>query len=229
MYHVNSNPIPSPQNADDRDLVQVYTEESLLAHDPLRHSIAGIFFVAVASGADYNPVSSSALIFENFTFAHSDIQAGLPNCGFDTAYAIASTEHTRSLWHGLHDLQSNVAELSAFLKSWRDMLRNELHSNQHGFLTCRRPALADNILDTFPDPHILKLYAFPAISDGSVNTSKQSAWSCPYLTLPKTGMLTRLMCRFNWSWEKTLATLTKHVWTGHFTPQLIDVCHNLVF
>ncbi|KAJ7433474.1 hypothetical protein FB451DRAFT_1008950, partial [Mycena latifolia] len=51
--------------------------------------------------------------------------------------------------------------LDQHLATWRNTLRTELRTNSSGFLDRRYPKLADNIPDTFPDLHVVRLYTNP--------------------------------------------------------------------
>jgi hypothetical protein len=54
--------------------------------------------------------------------------------------------------------------LKVFLVQWRERLRNELRTNQSGYLKKRQPTLATKITDSFPDPQVVFAYVHPLTS-----------------------------------------------------------------
>ena len=88
-----------------------------------------------------------------------DYHDGVENCGVSIAKELA--------WCGFRDkllITSQIflrEQLEWFLHSWQIRIKHELVSNTTHCLSCVHPMLAANIMDDFPDLHILKMYVNP--------------------------------------------------------------------
>ena len=121
----------------------VYASADIFAHPSVQLTRGGLILIGLLSGGDYH-------------------QAGLPRCGPGIAHGLAKSGLGDELLEAARSLTR--AELSEFLTTWREALRNELRTNSRGHLGSKKPALAKTIPDSFPDIDILFSYTNPIIS-----------------------------------------------------------------
>jgi Holliday junction resolvase YEN1 len=106
-------------------------------------------------------------------------------------------------------------------------LQNELSTNKSGYMATRRPQLAHNMPNDFPNPEILNLYASPLTSRSDHATPVERPAT---MQLPNTEQLTRAVCRIfdGWDWGGVMNQFALRVWPGHFNRQMIDVgCYSI--
>ncbi|KAI0057707.1 PIN domain-like protein [Artomyces pyxidatus] len=91
------------------------------------------------------------------------IKQCLPDCDTKAAVAIARYGSGDVLLHAARTL--NAAALEQFLTGWREELRAQLAHDPRRLLDRPRPGLAaSNLIDVFPDNHLLLRYARPLTS-----------------------------------------------------------------
>ena len=121
----------------------IYTSADILAHPSVQLTRGGLILIGLLSGGDYH-------------------QAGLPRCGPGIAHGLAKSGLGDELLEAAQSLTR--AELSEFLTTWREALRNELRTNSRKHLRSKKPSLAKTIPDSFPDVDVLLSYTNPVIS-----------------------------------------------------------------
>jgi Holliday junction resolvase YEN1 len=90
------------------------------------------------------------------------VQKGVIGCGMTVAHAVVSRGFGDSLCDAVQTLSPQ--EFSSFLAKWRNNLKDFLREDPDRSMGSRHPALAAAISDSFPDPAIVVLYLFPAVS-----------------------------------------------------------------
>ncbi|KAF5320608.1 hypothetical protein D9611_013750 [Ephemerocybe angulata] len=193
--------IRPPQSEEDWDRVEVYTPDSLQNLDSGALSQAGILFLAVIAGGDYDP-------------------AGLSGCGFKTAYTLAQTTDLPQI---LESTVKNAECLTVWvpeqLTHFRNKLRSEMMNNPH--LQSRRPDAASRIQDDFPNPIIVYQYTNPVTS---AQATPRPQLPNMELKFPDSARVVRQACRLlQWGskWPKILRTLEESVWPGHCVRQIM--------
>jgi hypothetical protein len=121
----------------------IYTSADIFAHPSVQLTRGGLILIGLLSGGDYHP-------------------AGLPRCGPGLAHGLAKSGLGDELLEAAQSLTR--AELSEFLTTWRETLRNELRTNSRKHLGSKKPSLAKAISDSFPDIDVLLSYTNPIIS-----------------------------------------------------------------
>ena len=121
----------------------VYTSADILVHPSVQLTRGGLILIGLLSGGDYHP-------------------AGLPRCGPGIAHGLAKCGLGDELLEATQSLSR--AELPEFLITWREALRNELHTNSRGHLVSKKPSLAKTVPDSFPDVDVLLSYTNPITS-----------------------------------------------------------------
>jgi Holliday junction resolvase YEN1 len=137
----------------------IYTFTDILAHPSVQLTRGGLILIGLLSGGDYH-------------------QAGLPRCGPGIAHGLAKSGLGDELLEAAQSLTR--AELSEFLTSWREALRNELRTNSRKHLGSKKPSLAKTIPDSFPDIDILLSYTNPitsATDAGARRTHTPPEWN----------------------------------------------------
>lgn len=137
----------------------IYTFADILAHPSIQLTRGGLILIGLLSGGDYH-------------------QAGLPRCGLGIAHGLAKSGLGDELLEAAQSLTR--AELSEFLTSWREALRNELRTNSRKHLKSKKPSLAKTIPDSFPDIDILLSYTNPitsATDAGARRTHTPPEWN----------------------------------------------------
>ncbi|PPQ68024.1 hypothetical protein CVT24_002933 [Panaeolus cyanescens] len=143
------------------DEFEVYTREYI--EKTCHLSQGGLLLFALLSGGDYNPgIANCGAI----------ISMAMVKCGFgDELHAAAN-----------RCLLTTVDEdaFSRFIDDWRERMCNELASNTHGHLSCRRPDLANTIRSSdFPKRDILMAYISPVTSERdplTISGSRFQSW-----------------------------------------------------
>jgi Holliday junction resolvase YEN1 len=136
----------------------IYTSADILAHPSVQLTRGGLVLIGLLSGGDYH-------------------QAGLPRCGPGIAHGLAKSGLGDELLEAAQSLTH--AELSGFLTTWREALRNELRTNSRGHLRSKKPSLAKAIPDSFPDIDVLLSYTNPitsATDAGARRTHTRPDW-----------------------------------------------------
>lgn len=124
-----------------------------------------------------------------------------------------------------------MQELAKFLNSWRNELRNELSTDESGFLGRRFPSLADSVHNDFPAICVIYQYVKPATSwSNGGNGPDTSAW------LPRQPRLSELaaLCERAFSWSSVVIdnSFRKNVWDGCCVRRLVQItkvnCSNML-
>ena len=155
----------------------IYTCADILAHPSVQLTRGGLILIGLLSGGDYH-------------------QAGLPRCGPGIAHGLAKSGLGDELLEAAQSLTR--AELSEFLTSWREALRNELRTNSRGHLGSKKPSLAKTISESFPDIDILLSYTNPitsATDAGARRTHTPPEWKRE----PDLAKLARV-CELHFEW-----------------------------
>ncbi|KAI0282757.1 PIN domain-like protein, partial [Russula aff. rugulosa BPL654] len=135
--NLTGNSKHTTKNADGRvdgNHSTIYTSADILAHPSVQLTRGGLILIGLLSGGDYH-------------------QAGLPRCGPGIAHGLAKSGLGDELLEAAQSLTR--AELSEFLTTWREALRNELRTNSRKHLRSKKPSLAKTIPDSFPDVDVL--------------------------------------------------------------------------
>jgi len=146
-----------------------------------------------------------------------DYAAGLEGCGELIAYGLAKCGFGDELLTAFYTLNSE--DLSTFMVSWTDNVRNELISNSRGFLPSRQPALATTIPPDFPPLNVVRFYVRPTTSSfvnppidwkpGQIHINKLASFCANHL---------------GWTDATTLRkTFHSNVWEGVFLQMLFSV------
>lgn len=144
--NLTGNSKHATKNADGRvdgNHSTIYTYADILAHPSVQLTRGGLILIGLLSGGDYHP-------------------AGLPRCGPGIAHGLAKSGLGDELLEAAQSFTR--AELSEFLTTWREALRNELRTNSRKHLGSKKPSLAKTIPDSFPDIDILLSYTNPITS-----------------------------------------------------------------
>ena len=123
----------------------------ILAHPSVQLTRGGLILIGLLSGGDYHP-------------------AGLPRCGPGIAHGLAKSGLGDELFEAAQSLTRT--ELSEFLITWRETLRNELRTNSRRHLGSKKPSLAKTIPDSFPDVDVLLSYTNPITSATDVGARR---------------------------------------------------------
>jgi len=104
-------------------------------------------------------------------------QAGLARCGPTTAHGLAKCGFGDSLYDAARNLDRS--QLSEFLVSWRNEIRQELRTDSRKEIGRKQVALANSIPEDFPDIDILLSYVNPITSEtmGRENNNAKVTWS----------------------------------------------------
>lgn len=167
----------------------------------------GLILIALMSGGDYDTT-------------------GLLQCGVKIALALARGGFGSSLIKAFKASYPNQASVcrscptfASFLKTWLEEVREELRTNERGFLPSRRPKLAsaieDSFLSTQESRHILACYVYPLISDRGAATG---FGKCAEPDLTKLARLSQIY--FNWSKDAILSKFRTILGPGVVTRRL---------
>ncbi|KAF5315909.1 hypothetical protein D9611_004923 [Ephemerocybe angulata] len=191
------NVIRPPHSEEDWDHIEVYTPGSLQNQDPGALSQAGILFLAVVAGGDYNPV-------------------GLEGCGFVTAYRLAQTTDLPQML----ERAAKDANATEQLARFRNELQRELLENPH--LESKRPSTASKLAsNNFPDPLVVCQYANPTTSASTA--PRPQILNLAEIKLPNSVLFVCQACRLlQWKWPQVLGTLDGSIWPGHCMREIIQ-------
>ncbi|EST05156.1 XPG N-terminal [Kalmanozyma brasiliensis GHG001] len=177
----------------DRDhLITLYNAVDL-AGDDMGIDRDGLILIALMSGGDYDTT-------------------GLLNCGVKIALALARGGFGTTLIHAFKrsypdqgSASKSCPTFASFLATWLEEVREELRTNERGFLPSRRPKLAstieDHFLSTKESRMVLAFYVYPLTSKSDSKTVDL----VQKLAGPDLGRLARLsQIYFNWSKEAIL-------------------------
>ena len=171
--------------------------------------------MALLGGGDYNTVRKciNAVLW-------GLLLSNLLGCGATTAFRLSHTGLGDSLLHAAQQLPEQ--ELTRFLISWRNELRNELSTDKSGFLRRHFPSLANSVHNNFPDIRVIYQYVKPATSwSNGGDGLDTSAW----LHLqPRLSDLAALCERaFSWSPAVINNSFRKNVWDGCCVRRLVQI------
>ena len=177
---LSGNSKHATKNADghvDGNHSTVYTSADILAHPSVQLTRGGLILIGLLSGGDYH-------------------QAGLPRCGPRIAHGLTKCGFGDSLLEATQSLSRE--ELPKFLTTWREDLRDELHTNVHGHLGSKKPSLAKAVPDSFPNVDILLSYTNPIIS--ATDTGAHRTYTPPrWEREPDLGKLAHV-CELHFEW-----------------------------
>jgi hypothetical protein len=181
-----------------RDKVGLYTADAVEAIEGL--TLGGHLLMALMAGGDYSD--------------------GLEGCGGKIAHGLARCGFGDSLLTAFNTRNSN--DLHAFLKSWVEDIRDELRTNNHGFLPSCRPKLAESISCQSISLHILEFYVQPVSSFFPAPQNLSVTWR------PREIHINRIaeFCVNHLGWEDANAlrkTVHFNLWEGVFLQMLISV------
>ncbi|KAJ7154732.1 PIN domain-like protein, partial [Mycena filopes] len=175
---------PSPQ-----DIASIYSIDAIENTDTVLLDRDGLVLCALLLGGDY----ASGVLGIGQHIAH-----GLAAGGFGTEL--------------VNIFRVDSAERGKYLAGWRNKVREELRTNSSGRLGRRWPSLADNLLDTFPNPRVVDLYLNPltSASPSYLGPMPANTW------LPREPAIHDVsnLCRslFRWNGEELLKKLSSCVW-----------------
>ncbi|KAG2138983.1 PIN domain-like protein [Suillus clintonianus] len=148
------------------------------AHTVLRNLTGdGFLTLAICCGGDYD-------------------KKGLVGCGRETALGLA-----RCVDAGVLRTAMCGNSLDGPLQRWRDAARYHLVDDPTGKMGRSHPALAHSLPDSFPDPHVIDLYARPAVT---------AIAKLPILQSPLLG----------WESKKVVSTFRSTIWP------VVDLANN---
>ncbi|KIL64082.1 hypothetical protein M378DRAFT_186825 [Amanita muscaria Koide BX008] len=172
-----ANPILNSQGKDDKNHTRLYRASKILSHPSVSLTRGGLILIGLLSGGDY-------------------AQAGLPGCGITTAHALARCGFGDSLLEAATTIPRE--NLPAFLSTWRQQLRKELHTNSRGIIGRKLGKLAKEVPDSFPDIDILLSYTEPITSE-SLGRAAEKNLKLTWGKEPDVGKLAAL-CEFYFEW-----------------------------
>ncbi|PWN47206.1 hypothetical protein IE53DRAFT_262463 [Violaceomyces palustris] len=173
----------------------------------------GLILVALLSGGDY------------------DMGGLLPRCGVKIAFALAQAGYGEELVSGFlrlytqETLDQTLADWSDLVRAWSARVKDELRTNRNGFLTTRRPNLANSFpSEPFVDPaarRVIASYVWPVTtSDTNAAAPLEFRWS----NSPDLGSMARQASqRFEWNPTTVLARFRNLIWPGVAVRQLMRI------
>ncbi|KAF9005256.1 hypothetical protein BDQ17DRAFT_386930 [Cyathus striatus] len=153
-----ANPTLNSAGKDDKNHTRVYCLSDITDHPDIKLSRGGLILIGLMSGGDYE-------------------QGGLTRCGIVTSHGLAKCGFGDTLYQAAATLERE--ELHQFLVGWRKDLVEELRTNSQGCIGRKQTALANSILDSFPNIDVLLSYVNPITSatmGRDINTVKPT-WS----------------------------------------------------
>ncbi|EIW76723.1 hypothetical protein CONPUDRAFT_146515 [Coniophora puteana RWD-64-598 SS2] len=190
-------PAKNAQGKDDGKHALTFSAADLRTHPDIRLTRGGLILIGLLSGGDYNT--------DGLARCGPQIAAGLARAGLGDTLLEAAETKTRP-------------ELKQFLDGWREQLRQELRTNASGCLGTKKPALAKQIPDAFPDVDVLLSYVRPVTSE----TERQPGPGAPpvseirWAREPDVRMLARL-CEQKFEWgvkDVIIRRFRTVVWPG---------------
>ena len=116
--------------------------------------------------------------------------------------------------------------LNVFLENWRESLKEELRNNNKGYLSSKRPSVANSITASFPDLEILERYINPIISSSNeCEQNRLSLMNIKYNKQVNVPLLARF-CEEYFEWGEKTRIMNKFrnsCWNGVFIRDLMDV------
>ncbi|KAJ3527042.1 hypothetical protein NMY22_g9926 [Coprinellus aureogranulatus] len=185
-----------PRDTHNRDVVEVYDQSALLAHDARALCPAGLVFIATLAGGDYD-------------------KEGLKGCSFQTAFKLAQSSLPQELVRIFQRGNTDDYEVSEFLSVWRKSLHFELSEGPH--LDRHFPSVAASLSQTFPQPRVVDQYVNPVV--GSQDLVGVPHWA---LRFPDSVSATRLaQGLFRLNWVQVRGFLRRSVWPGYAIRHLL--------
>ncbi|SAM82461.1 uncharacterized protein UBRO_04513 [Ustilago bromivora] len=187
----------------DRDhLITLYKASDMLSHPDLGLDQNGLILIALMSGGDYDTT-------------------GLLKCGVKIAIALARGGFGTSLisafkssYPTLTSAAQTCSRFASFLSTWLEEVREELRTNNLGFLPSRRPKLASTIKDSFlatPESRrVLAFYVYPLTSNKGSSVKMEGKGGEP--DLQRLASLAQLY--FQWSKEAILGKFRRVLGPG---------------
>ncbi|CCF52440.1 hypothetical protein NDA11_006921 [Ustilago hordei] len=187
----------------DRDLrITLYKASDMLSHPDLGLDQNGLILIALMSGGDYDTT-------------------GLLQCGVKIAIALARGGFGTSLisafkssYPTLTSAAQTCFRFASFLSTWLEEVREELRTNNLGFLPSRRPKLASTIKDSFlatPESRrVLAFYVYPLTSNKGSSVKMEGKGGEP--DLQRLASLVQLY--FQWSKEAILGKFRRVLGPG---------------
>lgn len=122
----------------------MYTAEAIRRHQEIRLTHGGLILIAIFTSGDYYP-------------------GGLPGCGPETAHGLALCGYGDDLLSAAEVM--NDDDLSDFLCGWRERIRQELRSNESGYLPRKGTRIASDLTNYFPSVDLVRCYTHPVTSE----------------------------------------------------------------
>ncbi|KAF7331782.1 hypothetical protein MKEN_00058200 [Mycena kentingensis (nom. inval.)] len=171
-----SNPVLNADGRDDNNHSRVFRMDDIETHPDISLTRADMILIGLLSGGDYD---TSGMTGCGPKFARGLVRYGLGKTLYDAAKSMSK------------------AELVQFLPVWREQLRHELRTDSKGYIGSKRPSLAKQIPDAFPDVDILLSYVNPLTSEslGRASENIKITWARE----PDLGRLART-CEFYFEW-----------------------------
>jgi len=143
---------------------------------------------------------------------------GLPGCGRETALGLACCMNAGMLRAALG---SN--DLDQSLQHWRNAARYHLASDPTGEMGRSHPALARSLPGWFPEPCVVDLYAWPAVTPLAELPDLQ------FPTSPDVARLASLIQQLlGWDSERLVSTFRTAIWPAVVLHELLkDLASNL--
>lgn len=195
----------------DRDhLITLYRAQDLAAMANLGIDRDGLILIALMSGGDYDAT-------------------GLMQCGIKIALALARggfgttlVEAFKASYSDQASAQCTSADFESFLRCWLEDVRNELRTNERGFLPSRRPKLASSIEDGFlstqESRRVLAYYVYPLTSEISGIGGALAGNKATEPDLTRLARLSQLY--FHWSKDAVLSKFRTILGPGVVTRRL---------
>ncbi|PBK81549.1 PIN domain-like protein, partial [Armillaria gallica] len=184
----------------DLDLYTLYLADNICSSKNIRLTQGGLFLFAILLGGDYAD--------------------GLQDCRQKTAHALCQTSLSDELFTAVTIMGPTA--LDNFLVGWQTRLQSELITPTIPGPS-RHPALVNKLLDDFPNPQILRLYALPVTSwSGEHAPPNATLWKPP---LPDIACIATFCDKFfHWESDIRLKRLRKNIWPGIIIHSLYWVC-----
>ncbi|KAG1889052.1 PIN domain-like protein [Suillus fuscotomentosus] len=164
-------------------MVKLYTASAIQEHVDCHLTGDGFLTLAICCGGDYD-------------------KKGLVGCGRETALGLA-----RCVDAGVLRTAMCGNSLDGPLQRWRDAARYHLVDDPTGKMGRSHPTLARSLPDSFPDPHVVNLYARPAVTAITKLPILQSP--APPDIAPLASLVQQLL---GWESKKVVSTFRSTIW-----------------
>lgn len=195
----------------DRDhLITLYTAHDLASNSDLGIDRDGVILIALMSGGDYDT-------------------SGLMQCGVKIALALARggygtrlVEAFKASYPDQASAKRSCTAFQTFVRTWLEEVREELRTNERGFLPNRRHKLASTIqgsfLSTEESRRVLAYYVYPLTSESTGKDAAVVGSKSAEIDLTRLARLAQLY--FHWSKEAILSKFRTILGPGVVARQL---------